>query len=348
MNVSLPTGFLSISSPSGAVTPPPSWQIGQQLNAVVIALTGPQSVSLQVGNHTLEASTTVALPLRSQLQLEVVQGGAQPVLRMLAAPAPRGDVLNAALRAAVPQQMPLREIFAALSAIASPTSPQPSSTPPTSALVTQLLTQLPSIGNVIDPAGLQRAMRDAGVLLERKLARGATAELDNDLKGNLLKLLATLDEQNVDDGTRRLVSAAVARIELHQLNTLAQPAPDSAFTVELPVRRDSNVDVVQLRMTREHDSDESSTEKMWTVWIDFDIEPVGPVQAKVTLREEKITAMLWVQRTQGVHLINSKLPELERAMSDAGLQVKQLQCLTGQPPANPFAVIPNRLLDVTA
>lgn len=341
MKLSFPTALLSISAPAGAGTAVSSWRTGQQLTAWVLAQTGPQSVSLRVGNQTLEANTSVALPPRTSLQLEVVQGGAQPVLRIVNPTQPAVETLSAALRAAVPQQLPLRDVFATLYTLAAQGSSS-RSTKPGLVPLAQWLAQLPAAGSLIDAAGVRRVLRDAGLFLENKLARGAKEELDGDLKGRLLKLLATLDEQHAD--ARRLTGAALARIELNQLNALAQPA----YAFEIPLRRDDGVDVVQLRIEREDTSADEQETKDWTVWIDFDMEPLGPVQAKLTLREEAVAALLWAERAQGAALINGHLPQLEQAFITAGLRVRQLQCLVGKPADRPFTVFTGRLVDVTA
>ena len=343
MQITSTTGFLSVASPAGTATQLPSWQTGQQLTAVVLAQSGPQSVSLRIGDQTVEAHTTIALPPRTQLQLEVMQGGAQPILRITTAP-PVDDTLATALRTALPQQAPLQTVFTALHAFAQNPAALANLPTPALALLRQVFAQLPASGEALEGSALQRALRDSGALLERKLAGGTP--LGNDLKANLLRLLSALD-RNSDDTVTRLVSAAVARIELHQLIALAQPLPEQGLTMELPLRRDDGVDVLQLRVEREAAAGNEGR-RDWTIWMDFDIAPLGPVRAKVSWRDERVSAQLWAERTEGAALIKTHLDELEASLAAAGVHVHQLQCHHGAPPHDPFAKLPSRLVDVTA
>src|SRR3569833_3252650 len=86
MQITSTTGFLSVASPAATATQLLSWQTGQQMTEEVLAQSGQQSVSLRIGDQTVEAHTSIALPPRAQLQLEVMQGGAQPILRISTAP----------------------------------------------------------------------------------------------------------------------------------------------------------------------------------------------------------------------------------------------------------------------
>lgn len=343
MQITPNTGFISIATPTNGALPLPSWRPGQQLTAVVLAQSGPQSVSLRIGDRIIEAHTTAALPPRSQLQLEVVQGGAQPVLRITTTP-PVNESVAAALRTVLPQQISLQSVFDVLHAFTQDQLALANLPAPTIALLRQVYARLPTNGDVSDGNGLQRALRDSGVLLERKLVDGAS--LDHDLKANLLRLLATLNAQS--DGTlTKLISAAVARIELHQLSALTQSMPAHGLTLELPLRRDGGVDVVQLRMEREAAAS-TDAQHDWTIWLDFNLAPLGPVRAKVSWRNEMVNAQLWAERAESAALIKAHLTKLEASLAAAGVHVKQLQCHHGTPSHNPFMTLPNRLVDVTA
>lgn len=340
MQITPNTGIISPAAPAAGMTPLPSWRPGQVLTAMVLAQTGPQSVSLRIGDRTFEANTSIALPARAQLQLEVVQGGAQPMLRIATA-SPRREILVAALRTALPQQMPLQAVFDALHGFTQPSTAPANLRVPALALLRQLYAQMPSRGELADGEGLRRALRDSGVLLERKLAEGAAP--GRDLKAHLLRLLSTLDPQR-DDAPAKLVAAALARVELHQLNTLAQPA--HGLTLELPLRRDDGVDVLQLKVERDASAG-AEEPRAWTIWMDFDTAPLGPVRAKVSWRGEAVSAQIWAHRAEGAALIQTHLAELESSLTAAGVRVEQLQCHHGAPSHDPFAQSPSGLVDVT-
>lgn len=340
MQITSNTGIISPAAPTAGATPLPSWRPGQVLMAMVLAQTGPQSVSLRIGNQTVEAHTSIALPARAQLQLEVVQGGAQPVLRIATTPPP-GETLVAALRTALPQQMPLQAVFDALHVFTQ--SPASTHLPvPALVLLRQLYAQMPGRADLADGEGLRRALQDSGVLLERKLAESTAPE--RDLKANLLRLLSSLDPQR-DEAPVKLAAAALARVELHQLTALTQPA--HGLTIELPLRRDDGVDVLQLKVERDAAAG-AEEPRAWTIWMDFDTAPLGPVRAKVSWRGEAVNAQIWAHRAEGAALIQTHLAELESSLTAAGVRVEQLQCHHGAPSHDPFVLAPSGLVDVTA
>lgn len=189
-------------------------------------------------------------------------------------------------------------------------------------------------------------MRDSGLLLEQRIARGATAGLERDLKGNLLRLLGALGGDG-DAPLQRLLGAAIARIELHQLAALAQPAADAAYTVELPLRGERGIDVIALRLEREARAGDDIGHD-WTVWLHAAAAPVGPLHAKVGVRGDAVGVTLWVEEAAGAALIERQLPQLAAALGGAGLQVRRLQCYAGRPPHDPFGDMPAARVDVSA
>ena len=343
MNVTPTPALLSVATESGAASPP-AWQAGERLTAIVLAQNGPQSLTLRIGGRTVEVNTPLNLAVQSQLQLEVVRS--QPALLRIV-PSPVGnDVLGTALRAALSQQAPLREIFAALATFTANQAALATLPPPALAALTRLFADLPAA--TLSPAGLRQALRDSGLVLEQKLTRGGRPEVGPDLKANLLRLLAALDGPEHDESpVQRLATAALARIELHQLGALSQPAAEQAYTIELPLRRDGGVDLMQLRIERDargHDEQPHG----WTVWLNLDLDALGPLQGKVTLRGGTLSAVFWAERSAGAALISDHLAELEGTLRQAGLEVTQLKCLNGAAPHNPFAVLPSGLVDIKA
>lgn len=343
MNVTPTPALVSVATASGAAAPP-AWQAGERLTAIVLAQNGPQSLTLRIGGRTVEVNTPLNLAVHSQLQLEVVQS--QPALLRIVPPPSGNDVLATAQRAALSQQAPLREIFAALATFTANQAVPATLPAPALAALTRLFAELPAA--TLSPAGLRQALRDSGLVLEQKLARAGRTEVGPDLKANLLRLLAALDGPEHDGSPlQRLATAALARIELHQLGALAQPGAEQAYTIELPLRRDGGVDLMQLRIERDargHDEQQHG----WTIWLNLDLDALGPLQGKVTLRGGTLSAVFWAERSAGAQLVSDHLAELEGALRYAGLEVTQLKCLNGAAPHNPFAVLPSGLVDVNA
>ena len=348
MTVAPTAATLSLLAPSGATPNLPLWQTGQRLDAVVLAQTGAHSVSLRIGAHTLEAHSSTPLAPRTALQLEVVQGGRQAVLRIV----PQGqdtDPLSAALRAALPRQLPLQEVFASLNTLLNASAAATLPTPALS-LLKQLIEQLPGGGARLPADALKQALSDSGLLLENRLSQNTGERLTGDLKANLLRLLAALDQDGQNNAAlRRAATAGLARIELHQLNTLAEPAPTTSVSAELPLRHQDGVDVFRLRIEKDAHAADEPARAGWTAWLRFDLPPHGPVHAKISLSGEQVSGTLWAERESGAELIKRNLSWLEQALTAAGLSVGQLQCHSGQPARDPFALASDHpLLDVRA
>lgn len=146
----------------------------------------------------------------------------------------------------------------------------------------------------------------------------------------------------------RHVEGALARVQLNQLSSLPvdrQLAPEWLF--ELPVRRDNETDIWSLRISRDQARDKNAAENSapdWTVMLAFDLPGLGPMQTRVDLRGDQITAQFFSQ-TQGIlPVISEHLPLLKARLQQVGLQVNDLSCHHGQIPA-PARQPKTRILD---
>lgn len=142
------------------------------------------------------------------------------------------------------------------------------------------------------------------------------------------------------------VSAALARVELHQLNSM--PAPDQPTAVwlfELPVRDRDTVDVLQLRIEEEHRKRKGESGPYWAVTLAADLEGIGPLYARVSLNGRQVHTTLWAERADTLALIRAHDGWLRAQLEQAGLEVVEINCLPGAPCAPPAARI-TPLVDV--
>lgn len=184
------------------VTTPPAgfrnWQVGQVLKAVSIGASENGQATLRSGSTTFSAQVSFPVKPGQAFTLEVVSIGSRPLLRILSgAPAPAP--LEAIVRQALPRQAGLAPLLANLGSLAMNESADPALPGPLQQLLRNLWTALPPKSTVTTADGLRRAMRDAGTLLEAKLARAATdgrpAPVASDFKAALLRLQAALRQQ---------------------------------------------------------------------------------------------------------------------------------------------------------
>ena len=326
-----------------------AWQVGQRLDAVVTAISGPNRVSLQIGTANVDARTSLAAAVGQKLQLEVVRNDNQIILRIIPPPL-ETDPLAAALRAALPKQLPLQTV---LSDFVENLASSSGLSLAAADLLKQLLLKIPSLQTITRMDTLKQALMDSGLFLEHKLSSNAQPpSLDQDLKANLLRLLAALNQNGGDAAATDLsrnAEAALARIQLHQLSMLAaeQTSP-LAWTGELPVRHGDRVVVLQFRIERDARNATAAEQQNWSTWLTFDLPALGPLYAKITLANKNISATLWAELRATAEIVNQHLDYLYQSLDEAGLAVKGLQCLQGRPPPPPSDPVFQGLLDLTA
>jgi hypothetical protein len=226
-------------------------------------------------------------------------------------------------------------------------------------------------------AGLKQALADSGILLESKLTqsleRQAPPSVAHDLKANLGQLIAQLQTlagsapAATDRAANlpataaphdpallpllRAADSALARIELNQLTMInGETGTPTALCADLPVREHAWHGVLQLRVEEDAtgQAGRAAGERSWSVWLRFDFESLGPVQARVSLAGDAVTVGLWAERAATAAWFNRHLAELDGTLRQAGLAAHDLHCQTGRPatPASPPA--PDRLLDERA
>lgn len=175
-----------------------AWQAGTLLQALVKNIAPEGLVTLRVGNTLLTGKSPIPLQLGQTLQLQVIEAGAKPVLKIIHnTPSGNSDAqqITEALRASLPRQAPLPQLLARLAPLAQPQAEAGAGlTRPLLEQISQLINRLAHSGDTFHGAGLRRALADSGVLLEAKLARADSrpAQFSSDIKAGLLQLRAAL------------------------------------------------------------------------------------------------------------------------------------------------------------
>lgn len=259
------------------------------------------------------------------------------------------------------------------------TGPGASTAAPLPAPLAQLLrlfaVRLPALDSLLTPAGLRQAVRDSGLFLEAQLAQaaqtGTPPATGNDLKAGLLQLVEQLRAMlsqtptapndpapalalPADDAAAtallRQADAALARVEHNQLIAAGgNPDTPAPLIVELPVRTGGNTALLRLRIEPDDGGKHgAASEAAWSVALDFDLEPLGPVQARIALAGDNVSTALWAERPETVALFETHLAELDAALRGAGLAPVALRCHAGSPPQAAAAPPDTPLLDERA
>lgn len=142
----------------------------------------------------------------------------------------------------------------------------------------------------------------------------------------------------------------VAQIEVNQLRHLSDSAQGNAvWRIDLPVR-DANGDAQLLHLQIEEEPparQEGETVQQWTMRVDLDIQPLGPMHAKVTLIGERVHTVIWAEREHTLALLQGNVDWLQSQLARAGLDASDVQCLAGRPVVNANAITDAPLVDLT-
>lgn len=361
-----PTSFAALTwAGAAAGTTAPSWRIGSVLSARPLGVNPQGLLVLQVGAVTVETELS-GNHLPAQFQVRVLSMGAQPHLEVLAHPAdatfqrvlrerlpqqngyaPLLATLGALARRPVLRELPpaVRSALAMLD--------QSLRTPAD-------ITRGEGLREAIKRSGVFFESRLAGPL-------GNLAVLaEDDWKGALLRLAALLEQQATappppnrgdtappllqrglhaqprlpvplapeDDGVNALlgrlhgdVKAALARVEVAQLEASASPVP--AWMIEIPLQGEDGRDVLQIQL--EYTADLADGSQGWTLGFALDLPALGPLQGELQLREPRLAVRLWVQRAEAAQQLERQFVPLRQRLAACGVLLDQLTCQVGLP-----------------
>ncbi len=141
----------------------------------------------------------------------------------------------------------------------------------------------------------------------------------------------------------------IAAIEVNQLKAIAQTNQGSAiWIIDLPVRDPAGeLRYLGLEVEEESIRRQGEMRRQWSMTVKMDIEPLGPMCARVTLIEDSVHTVIWSERPATAELARLHAEWLRTQMRQAGLDPADVQCLQGQP-APRAAAAPTPLVDTHA
>ena len=182
-------------------------------------------------------------------------------------------------------------------------------------------------------AGLNPPPPFPGVIPTPQASVQATLDLINRLGNLRLDLLQQTE-------------AALSRVQLSQLASLPREGERGLieWLFDIPVRRGEDIDLWSARMLRDSEEQQRNSDEgaSWSVQLAFDLPGLGPMQAQIQLRGERVSTHFWASETGTLPLLREHLHELRNSFDAVGLEVGDIDCQAGQipqpgkPPANPL------------
>lgn len=237
-------------------------------------------------------------------------------------------------------------------------------------LVSQLTTALPNTGTQpFNPA-------NAAIILAQTLpgyVRSALGMLGQvgakpQMGGFPLpsRLLPAMEGENDLQHLLRLATAALSRVQSHQLASLNESGDDTDNTLqttwqlEIPLRDMANIVPLQVKIQREdppphkqegeerRESAQAPQERIWRVELAFDLAPLGPLQVQAQLQQGSLSSQLWAEVPGTAQMIAAQLGYLREQLVSAGLQVADLDCHQGVAPRGKRTHLEHRWVDENA
>jgi len=129
------------------------------------------------------------------------------------------------------------------------------------------------------------------------------------------------------------IEGALARLHVNQLASLSSPQQHPLWVIELPLRHDSHIDLIQLRIeqdTSSHTPD--AQERPWSISLELEAGDLGPLYARITLLGQQVSVTLWAEENSTAALANRNIELLQRDLAQAGFNTGTLRCQQGNPP----------------
>jgi len=182
------------------------------------------------------------------------------------------------------------------------------------------------------------------------------------------RLLQAMEGENSLQHLLRLATGALSRLQSHQLASLddsgseADGRVQTTWQTELPLRHMGDIVPLQVRIQREDPPDDkgkpqrddaretpdNGLARIWRVELAFDLAPLGPLQVQARLQHDQLSSQLWAEVPGTAQMIAAQLGYLRKKLTEAGVQVADLDCHQGVPPRGARTHLEHRWVDENA
>ena len=124
------------------------------------------------------------------------------------------------------------------------------------------------------------------------------------------------------------------RIENSQIANARQDNTNlQHFFLDLPLLHKGEIDSFELLLQSDK-KNKNKTDKLWQITIKFDLQPLGPMFAKVSLRGKNISTHFFAEKAETAKLLEENIGYLKDTLFAAGLQPDAVEGQQGKIPEN--------------
>ncbi len=140
------------------------------------------------------------------------------------------------------------------------------------------------------------------------------------------ELLALTQQKQLINDMLTEIKSSLARIETNQLLSLRSESQIlQQYLLDLPIQHKGKIDSFELLLEAEQDNQKTKKNKRWNVTIKFDLEPLGPMFARVELRNQRISTHFYAENEVTANLLTENLEHLKNALFIAGIDIDELK-----------------------
>jgi hypothetical protein len=180
-------------------------------------------------------------------------------------------------------------------------------------------------------------------------------------RGQAAQPIDGVGEDGVEGLAKRALErteGALSRILLEQFAALDRRPEDPTrpeagtqrqWTAEMPIATAAGTGVVQMTVERDGGRarpGEASASTGWRVRFSLDVEPLGPIHARIGLSGEKLSIGLWAERPDAAARLGDDVGRLQGALEAAAIPVESIHLATGRPASSTAAATAGRFVDV--
>ncbi|MCX7089317.1 MAG: flagellar hook-length control protein FliK [Methylococcales bacterium] len=300
-----------------------------------------------------------ALPIGEVAKIDTV---ADVVLLNLTTPDAQRQTINTTLQQLLPQQLAPTLLLTQLLQNLPALQQNDHLSTNLKTLLQNLIQGLPQAQALSDPQVLERTIQDSGLFLEAKLAHflnGTPLHLQQDLKANLLKFIATLNEHTLKSTEpetltlltelQKKTAGVLSHLVVDQLASLPKnDAPKQVWYLEIPFLTQQGQSTDTLKFAIERDAPRGTTDDNeqpnWSVTITLTPPGLGTLYCKVSYIAGTLNTYFRSEDAQILTMIDQNTAQLRAQFEAAGLNPGHIDAQKGHLQKNMSEKLANQSL----